>query len=93
MEYAIGALIIEMEKCPLFGCGACFEDPLTNFAHQDSIHHSVSVRLCGVCRGVYVSKGAFIHHVVHGHGSIANFEQEMDRIYRPRSLYQVSYDQ
>ena len=56
MEYAIGALIIEMEKCPFFGCGACFEDLLTNLAHQDSIHHSVSVRLCGVCRGALCLK-------------------------------------
>ena len=69
MEYAIGALIIEMERCPSFGCGAHFTDPMINLAHQDSIH-----RLCSVCRGVYMSKGAFISHVVCGHGGTANFE-------------------
>ena len=74
MKYAIGALIIEKEKCPFFGCGAHFTDPLTNLTHQDSIHCSVSVRLSNVCRGAYVSEGAFIHHVVCDHGGTANFE-------------------
>ena len=60
MEYATGARIIEMERCPFFGCGARFTDPMINLAHQDSIHRSVSVQLCSVCRGVCVYEGAFI---------------------------------
>ena len=74
MEYAIAALIIEVQRCPFFGCGAHFTDPMINLAHQDSIHHSVSVWLCSVCRGACISEGAFIHQVVRGHSGTANFE-------------------
>ena len=57
MEYAICALIIEIEKCPFFSCGACFTDLFTNLTQQDSIQHSVSVRLCSVLEGHMYPKG------------------------------------
>ena len=80
MEWVVGALIMEMEVCPVSGCGTHFANPLLNLAHQDSCHHCITVKLCGVCRGAYVSEGAFIRYVVRGHGTV-RFDWELNQVY------------
>ena len=38
-KYAVGGLVMEMEKCPHPGCGARFVmSPSRNLKHQDTIH-------------------------------------------------------
>ena len=59
--------------------GGHFANPLLNLTHQDSHHHGVVAELCGVCRGAYVSEGAFIRHVAHGHSGPSKFDQELDQ--------------
>ena len=67
--YHMGGLIIELEKCPCFGCGARFYmNPLKNIAHQDVVHRCIILFSCGVFRGGYVTEGALHHHVLQGHG-------------------------
>ena len=57
-DYHIGGLVIELERCPHVGCGLHFTmNPLKNIAHQDTVHRSIILYSCGVCRGCYVTEG------------------------------------
>ena len=51
LGWVVETLMVEMEVCPVMGCGGHFANPLLNLTHQDSHHHGVVAKLCGVCRG------------------------------------------
>ena len=74
--YRVGGLSIELEKCPHPGCGGRFySSPTQNLQHQDSVHCGVLAYVCGACRGIYVSEGALVHHIIHGHNRPVGFER------------------
>ena len=72
--YMVGGLSIELECCPHRGCGARFLSLMENLRHQDTIHHAILSYVCAACRGIYVTEGAFICHVICGHCGPAGFE-------------------
>ena len=66
--YRIGGLAIEMVGCPHRGyVPRFFSSPMQNLQHQDSIHRAILAYVCAVCQGIYISEGAFIWHIIHGH--------------------------
>ena len=79
LGWIVETLMVEMEVCPMARCGGCFVILLLNLRHQDSHHRGVVAKLCGVCRGTYISEGAFIRHVEHGHGGPSKFDQELEQ--------------
>ena len=88
----VGGLSIELEKCPHPGCGARFYASLTqNLQHQDSVHHAVLAYVCGECRGIYISKAALVHHIIHRHNGPAGFKRDMDIKHGERHCTKVSY--
>ena len=90
--YRVGGLSIELEKCPHPGCGAWFyASPTQNLQHQDSIHCGVLAYICGAFRGIYISEGALVHHVIHGHNGPAGFERDMNVRHGERNCTKVSY--
>ena len=90
--YSIEGLSIELEKCPHPGCGAWFySSPNQNLQHQDSVHHRVLAYVCGACRGIYVSVGALVHHIIHGHTGPVGFERDMNVRHGERHCTKVSY--
>ena len=79
-DYHVGGLVIELERCPPVNCGSCFSmNPLKNLAHQDTIHGSIILYLCGVCRGCHVMEGALNHHIIQGHSGPVRFEADMNQ--------------
>ena len=91
-NYAVGGLVMEMEKCPHMGCGAKFVmSPSRNLQHQDTIHRAILSYICRACRGCYVTEGALISHIIKGHGGPAGFEADMNRKHGECYLIQVSY--
>ena len=90
--YRVGGLSIELEKCPHPGCGARFyASPIQNLQHQDSIHRGVLAYICAACRGIYVSEGALVCHIIHGHNGPVGFERDMDITHEERYCTKVSY--
>ena len=90
--YRVGGLSIELEKYPHPGCGGQFySSPTQNLQHQDSVHCGVLAYVCGACRGIYVSEGAFVHHIIHRHNGSARFERDMNIRHRERCHTRVSY--
>ena len=78
-HYRAGGLVIELEGCPHRDCGAqFFSSPSQNLQHQDTIHWTILAYICGTCWGIYVSEGAFVCHIVHGHNGPAGFERDMN---------------
>ena len=91
-NYAVGGLVMEMEKGPHLGCRArFFMSPSRNLEHQDTIHQAILSYICGACRGCYVMKGALSHHIIKGHGGPAGFEAVMNRKHGECYLVQISY--
>ena len=91
-EYRVGGLSIELEKCPCPGCGAQFyASPPQNLQHQDSVHHGVLADVCGACRGIYVSKGALVQHIIHGHNGPVGFKRDMNIRHGERYCTKVLY--
>ena len=89
--YRVGGLSIELEKCLHLGCGAQFySSPTKNLQHQDSVHHGVLAYDCGACRGIYISEGALVCHIVHGHNGPAGFERDVNIRYGERHHTKVS---
>ena len=89
--YRVGGLSIELKKCPHPGCGAQFyASPTQNLQHQDSVH-CVLAYICVACRGIYVSEGALVHHIIYGHNGPAGFKRDMDIRHRERHCTKVSY--
>ena len=77
--YRVEGLSIELEKCPCPGCGAQFyASPGQNLQHQDYVHRGVLDYICAACRGIYVSEGALVRHIIHGHSGPEGFERDMD---------------
>ena len=77
--YRVGGLSIELDKCPHPGCGVCFyASPTQNLQRQDSVHHGVLAYVCGACRGIYISEGALVCHIIHGHNKPVGFERDMN---------------
>ena len=90
--YRVEGLLIELEKCPHPCCGAWFYASLTqNLQHQDSFHRGVLGYICVACRGIYISEGALVHHIIHGHNGPAGFERDMDIRHGERHCTKVSY--
>ena len=79
LGWVVETLMVEMEMCPMAGCGGCFANLLLNLTHQNFHHRGIVAKLYGVCRGAYVSEGAFIRHVACGHGGPSKFDQELDQ--------------
>ena len=78
-DYHVGGLVIELERCPHIGCGSCFTmNPLKNIVHQDTVHQSIILYSCGVCRGCYVMEGALNWHIIWGHSGPVGFEVDMN---------------
>ena len=77
--YRVGVLTIELQKCPHHGYGARFySSPTLNLQHQDTIHHAILAYICRACRGICVSEGAFVHHVILRHDGPTGFERDMN---------------
>ena len=90
--YRVGGLSIELEKCPHPGCGTWFyASPTQNLQHQDSVHHGVLTYVCGTCRGIYVSEGPLVCHIIHGHNGPAGFERDMNIRHGERHHTKVLY--
>ena len=90
--YRVGGLSIELEKCPHPGCGVQFySSPTQNLQHQDSVHHGVLAYVCGACRGIYVSEGALVHHIIHRHNGPMGFKRDMNFRHEERHCTKVSY--
>ena len=90
--YRVGGLSIELEKCPHSGCGAQFySSPTQNLWHQDSVHCLVLAYVCGACRGIYISEGALVHHIIHGHNRPAGFERDMNVRHGERCHTKILY--
>ena len=90
--YRVGGLSIELEKCPHPGCGVRFyASPTQNLQHQDSVHCGVLAYVCGACRGIYISEGAFACHIIHRHNGPAGFERDMNIRHGERHRTKVSY--
>ena len=86
--YRVGGLSIELEKCPHPGCGARFyASPTQNLQH----HHGVLAYVCGACRGIYISEGALVHHIIHGHNGPAGLERDMNIRHGERHCTKVLY--
>ena len=64
-------------------------NPLKNIAHQDIVHRSVIVYLCGVCRGGYVTEGALHCHILRSHGGLVGFEVGMNEKHGPKYMIKV----
>ena len=74
-DYSVGGLSIKLERCPHGGCGVqLFSSPGQKLQHQDSIHQAILCYVCGVCQGIYVTEGAFMHHIIQGHGGPEGFK-------------------
>ena len=92
-DYHIGGLIIELERCPHVGCGLCFTmNPLKNIAHQDTVHRSIILYSCGVCRGCYMTEGALNWHIMWGHGGPVGFEVDMNQKHGPEYMLKVPFN-
>ena len=90
--YRLGALTIKLERCPHNGCGAQFyTSPTLNLQHQDTVHCAILAYICGACRGIYVSEGAFVCHVILGHNGPAGFKRDMDIRHGWKCHTKVSY--
>ena len=90
--YRVGGLSIELEKCPHPGCGAQFyASPTQNLQHQDSVHCGVLAYVCGACRGIYISKGALVHHIIHRHNGPVGFKRDMNIRHGERYHTKVLY--
>ena len=90
--YRVGGLSIELEKCPHPGCGAWFyTSPTQNLQHQDFVHRGVLAYICAACRGIYISEGALVHHIIHGHNGPVGFKRDMDNRHGERHCTKVLY--
>ena len=90
--YRVGGLSIELEKCPHPNCGVQFySSPTRNLQHQDSVHHAILAYVCGACRGIYVSEGAFVCHIIHWHNGPLGFKRDMNIRHGERHCTRVSY--
>ena len=90
--HRVGGLSIKLEKCPHPSCGVQFySSPTQNLQHQDSVHHVILAYVCGACRGIFVSEGAFVHHIIHRHNGAAGFEKDMNIRHGRRHRTRVSY--
>ena len=90
--YRVGGLSIELEKCPHPGCGAQFySSPTQNLQHQDSVHHGILAYVCGACRGIYISEGALVRHIIHRHNGSVGFERDMNIRHGERHHAKVLY--
>ena len=90
--YRVAGLSVELEKCPHPGCGARFySSPTQNLQHQDSVHYGILAYVCGACRGIYVSEGAFVCHIIHGHNGPVGLKRDMNIRHRERHHMRVSY--
>ena len=64
-DYSVGGLSVELERCPHGGCGVqFFSSPGQNLQHQDSVHCAILSYVCGACRGIFVTEGFFIPHII-----------------------------
>ena len=89
-NYAVGELVMEMEKCPHPGCGARFVmSPPRNLKYQDTIHRAILSYICGASRGCYVMEGTLICHIIKGHGGPAGFEADRNRKHSERYLSSI----
>ena len=90
--YRVGGLSIELEECPHPGCGAQFySSPTQNLQHQDSVHHSVLVYVCGACRDIYISEEALVHRIIHRHNGLVGFKRDMNIRHWERHHTKVLY--
>ena len=90
--YRVGGLSIELEKCSHPGCGVRFySSPTQNLQHQDSVHRGVLAYVCGVGRGIYISEGALVHHLIHRHNGPVGFKRDMSARHGKRHRTKVSY--
>ena len=65
--------------------------PLKNLAHQDIIHRSIIVHSCVACRACFITEGAFVHHIVRGHGGPLGFEVDLNKKHEPEYSLRVPY--
>ena len=92
-DYHVGGLMIELERCPHINYGSRFSmNPLKNLAHQDTVHRSIILYSCGVCRGCYVSEGALHCHIIWGHGGPIGFEADMNQKHGAEYVLKVPFD-
>ena len=92
-DYHVGGLVIELERCPHPNCSSCFSmHPLKNLAHQDTVHRSIILYSCGVCRACYVSEGAFNRHIIRGHGGPVGFEVDMNQKHGAEYMLKVPFN-
>ena len=92
-DYHVGGLVIELERCPHVSCRSCFTmNPLKNVAHQDTVHWSIILYSCGVCRGCYVMEGALNWHIMQGHGGPVGFEVDMNQKHGPEYMLKVPFN-
>ena len=88
----VGGLSIKLEKCPHPSCGGDFILPLLKiFSIRNSVHRGIFTYVCGACRGIYVSEGAFVCHIIHGHNGPVGFKSDMNIRHRERHCMRVSY--
>ena len=65
-------------------------NPLKNIAHQDIVHHSVTLYSCGVCRGGgYVTEEALHRHILWSQGGPVGFEVGMNQKHSPEYMIKV----
>ena len=67
-------------------------NPLKNLAHQDTVHRSIILYSCGVCRGCYVMEGALNCHIIWGHGGPVGFEADMNQKHGAEYVLKVQFD-
>ena len=92
-DYHVGGLVIEFERCSHVGCGLRFTmNPLKNIAHQDTIHRSIILYSCGVCRGCYMTEGALNWHIKWGQGGPVSFEVDMNQKHGPEYMIKVPFN-
>ena len=92
-DYHVGGLVIELERCPHFNCGSHFSmNPLKNLAHQDTIHRSIILYSCRVCRGCYVTEGALNHDIIWGHSGLVGFEADMNQKHGAEYVLKVPFN-
>ena len=97
LQGCCGQLLATNRECkhmlcdgPHPGCGAWFyASPTQNL--QDSVHHGVLAFICGACRSIYVSEGALVHHIIHGHNGPVGFKRDMNIRHGERHCTKVSY--
>ena len=92
-DYHVGGFVIELERCPHANCSSHFSmHPLKNLAHQDTVHRSIILYSCGVCRACYVMEGAFNCHIIRGHNGPVGFEVDMNQKHGAEYVLKVPFN-